>query len=660
MRLLFDIETDNLLPKVSKLHMISCVDIDSGKKYSFFEPSRKNMSNGISSPHYAGNIKDGLELLTHADTLLGHNIIGYDIPALHKLTGFHYDKEIIDTLVLSYMMFPEIKNMDFARAEQKQREGKEHIPIKFYGRHSLEAWGHRLGEYKGDFSDYENFTQEMVNYCEQDVNVNFEMWNRFQKTLPPMDAIKLEMDVAKICFEQEQFGVLFDKEKGQALYDKLNAMRDDIRVDLRSTFRGWKKEMKTPQYFQIDYQGQVFRESTQAGVTSTAYLSLKAQGIKATKKSLQELITAGPNKYRIVHFNPASNLHVARAFSEKYGWVPKEFNEKDGSPRINTEILKKLPFKEAKQLIEYEVLQDRCEKLNEGRKAPYLKVLDAENRIHGSLISCGTPTYRATHRNPNLSQVPAGTVPYGMEFRELFTVPKGYYMCGTDAEGLELRALAHYLYPYDNGVFAKAASEGKKEDGTDPHTVNMKAMGLDSRDLCKTVTYAVLYGAGPGKVKLEVGCTFPKAKALIDRFTARVLGYSTLLSTIENRFEENIPLISLDGRKLSIRKKFAVLNTLIQSAGAIICKRWMVFNDTSFRELGFKTTPWYVPKTEKDLIQQIIWSHDEFQYQVHECVDQVELKNILKQNMKLTEKYYKVKCPLDCGVDFGLTWASTH
>jgi len=655
MRNLFDIETDNLLPKVSKLHMISCIDVDSGLQRTFFNPKDK-----IKSPHYAGNLKDGLELLEASDTLLGHNIIGYDIPALHKLTGFNYDKEIIDTLVLSYMMYPEIKNMDFARAEQKAAEGKQHIPIQFYGRHSLEAWGHRLGNYKGDFSDYENFTQEMVDYGEQDPRVNFEMWNRFQKTLPPMDAIKLEMDVAKICFEQEQFGVLFDKEKGQALYDKLNLMRDDIRVDLRSTFRGWKKEMKTPQYFEIKYEDQVFRESTQAGVASTAYLSLKAQGIKATKKSLQEKITAGPNKYRLVHFNPASNLHVARAFSEKYGWVPKEFNEKDGSPRINTEILKKLPFKEAKQLIEYEVLQDRCEKLNEGRKSPYLKVLDDQNRIHGALVSCGTPTYRATHKNPNISQVPSSEVEYGMEFRELFTVPKGYYMCGTDAEGLEMRGLAHYLYPYDGGVFAKASSEGKKEDGTDPHTLNMKAMRIDSRGTAKVCFYSIIYGAGAGRVKVELDTTYPKAKALIERFTAGVAGYADLLAAIEERFINGIPLLSLDGRKLSIRKQFAVLSTLIQSSGAIICKRWMVLNDQSFRDLGWKTTPWYAPKTEADIIQQIIWSHDEFQYQVHECVDQQELKSILKQNMKFTEKYYKVKCPLDCGVDFGLTWASTH
>src|SRR3546814_15876864 len=115
-----------------------------------------------------------------------------------------------------------------------------------------------------------------------------------------------------------------------------------------------------------------------------------------------------------------------------------------------------------------------------------------------------------THSTPNVAQVPSlvnakGTVPYGKECRSLFTVAKGNLLCGCDAEGLELRMLAHYMDQFDGGEYANTVGNGKKEDGTDVQPVNQKSLRLTSRHTAKTWIYAKLYVAGLLKLGMESG-----------------------------------------------------------------------------------------------------------------------------------------------------------
>lgn len=482
MRLVFDIETDGLLDTVTTLHCICATDIDTNREYSF----------------YGATLKDGLELLENATALIGHNIVGYDLVAIKMLyPGFNPKGEILDTLVVSMILYPEIKEQDFMLRSIQQRDGKELFPGSQIGKHSLEAWGHRLGEYKDDFGRlpdgkldpdrFKIFTWEMLEYCLQDVRVNVKMYERFATRLPNRQTLGLEHAVAKICIKQELFGWPFDVGNAEALWTLLTDQKNHIKERLQARFLGWVEETKTPEYYEIVFDGQSFRSSTKAGVVDEAYLSLKSQGMKVTKKLVTELAKAGPNKTIRRKFNPTSAIHVAKAFEEKYGWKPREF-DKLGNPLINEDILtaleKKIP--EAGMILEYQMLQDRCEKLKDG-KSGWLK-LQKNGRIHGRVIPNGTPTCRARHTTPNVAQVPAVKKPYGKECRQLFTCDPGYVLIGSDASGLELRVLSHYLFPFDGGRYARIVTEGRSEDGTDIHTLNAESVGI-TRDEAKTLIY---------------------------------------------------------------------------------------------------------------------------------------------------------------------------
>jgi DNA polymerase I-like protein with 3'-5' exonuclease and polymerase domains len=190
----------------------------------------------------------------------------------------------------------------------------------------------------------------------------------------------------------------------------------------------------------------------------------------------------------------------------KYGWEPVKKTEK-GTPVVDDEVLQSLAskYEEAGLLAEYFLLKKRIGQVAEGKQG-WLKVYDpSDNRIHGYVNTMGTRTFRMSHSKPNLAQVPAGRSPWGKECRELFTVPEGCKLVGCDASGLELRGLAHFLGYYDKGEYAKAVIHGNKEEGTDAHTLNMKALGLSSRDDAKTWFYAFIYGAGNAKLGAVMG-----------------------------------------------------------------------------------------------------------------------------------------------------------
>ena len=126
------------------------------------------------------SIRDGINQIMEADTLAGHNLIGYDLAVLRKLCdSFDTDATVIDTLVLSRLYHPNLMEID------KRRQWR-HMPLQLYGRHSLEAYGYRLGEYKGDFgktSDWQQWSQEMQDYMVQDVKVTTKLCDHFRPYL---------------------------------------------------------------------------------------------------------------------------------------------------------------------------------------------------------------------------------------------------------------------------------------------------------------------------------------------------------------------------------------------------------------------------------------------------------------------------------------------
>lgn len=450
MAFVFDIETNGLLDATTTLHSLVIKDTTSKMLYSCTDHSPDCLS-----------IAEGLKILEEAECIAGHNIICFDLPAIKKLYPDWNPKGMVrDTLVLSRLIYPDLKDRDFARLRNPRMRN---IPKDLIGRHSLKAWGYRLSEKKdtfGETSDWSQWSPEMQIYCEQDVIVTECLWERFQQMNYSEKAIRLEHQFQQIIFQQEQNGFPFDYEAAEKLYAELCAEREEIKQRLQDLFPPVDK-----------------------GDWFIPKVNNKTKGYKKGVKIWRP---------KIVPFNPASRDDIAERLKSAHGWQPAEFSD-TGKPKIDDEVLQSLPYPEAKELARYFLLQKRLGQIGDGAQA-WLKVAEKENidvyddrcnnelrqtlyRIHGRVTTNGAVTGRCTHHDPNLAQVPAVGVPWGHECRSLFYAPDNWRLLGCDASGLELRCLVHYMARYDNGAYAQVILHG------DIHWANAQNLGLVPKDM---------------------------------------------------------------------------------------------------------------------------------------------------------------------------------
>ena len=176
---MFDLETNGLLHDATRIHCIALHWGEDDRTESFND--EKYTSNPKELPMARNHsITTALSWLETADVLIGHNIIGFDIPIIKRLyPWFSPSAVIVDTLLLSRLYHPNLFDID-------QKHAWNHMPLQLYGRHSLEAYGYRLGEYKGNFgktTDWKDWSQEMQDYCIQDVVVTNKLWKHFHPYL---------------------------------------------------------------------------------------------------------------------------------------------------------------------------------------------------------------------------------------------------------------------------------------------------------------------------------------------------------------------------------------------------------------------------------------------------------------------------------------------
>jgi DNA polymerase I-like protein with 3'-5' exonuclease and polymerase domains len=294
---------------------------------------------------------------------------------------------------------------------------------------------------------------------------------------------------------------------------------------------------------------------------------------------------------------------------------------------------------EAQLLTEYLLVQKRLGMLAEGDNA-WMR-MTRQGRIHGQIITNGAVTGRATHRNPNIAQVPAVGALYGKDCRSLFTASKHKVLVGVDVSGLELRMLAHFMAKYDDGAYGKEVVEG------DVHTVNMNAAGLESRNDSKRFIYAFLYGAGDAKIGQVVGKGPKHGKRLKQRFLERTPALARLISAVQHAAGRGY-LVGLDGRRLTVRSVHSSLNLLLQSAGALICKQWMVEVDQMITEMQWT-----------DKVQQVAWVHDECQFDCDPDIAEEFGKKVVECITK-AGVFFEIKIPLSGEYKIGNNWAETH
>lgn len=386
---------------------------------------------------------------------------------------------------------------------------------------------------------------------------------------------------------------------------------------------------------------------------------------------------------KLVEFNPGSRAHVTRMLVQRYGWKPVKFtkNKEKPIPIVDDDILRSLPYPEAPLLANYYLTMKRLGALSNGKKA-WLKVVQETKavngeplyRVHGRVNTIGTTTYRPSFSDPNMGQVAKNTAAtleapqypelWGDKCRDLFEAASPYALVGHDGSSLELCMLGHYVYRFDGGAYAKSVAEGRKEDATDPHSwmrdaiigTNLIGEGDRGRDHSKTTMYAYLYGAGDEKIgsiilpkgtkkeKVDIGAEI-KFK-LITKFTA----LAQLQKLIETTVEDKKSLPGLDGRILRVRKAHAALNTLLQSAGAIVMKKSLVLLDAALQANGL------IPGQHYEFVANV---YDEAQAEVlPECVELY--KKLAVQSVPEAGIALKMRCALSADASVGHSWRDTH
>ena len=495
------------------------------------------------------------------------------IDKFYMHNGISFDRRVINDLTYATIPFEGV--IDTLILSQLFN------PIRDKG-HSLEAWGERLGFNKGKKpEDFSHYSDDMLYYCQRDVDVTRKLISYLvgEGSNFSDQSIKLEHKIRVLIDQQERNGFYLKEDKIMLLMNKFEDEAQQLEENLQSVFPPTIIELKT--------------------------------------------------KTKEIPFNPASRQQIAERLMAK-GWKPKQRTEK-GNIIVSDEILDTLDIPEAKIMSRYLLLKKRISQIRQ-----WIKYVDPVGRVHGEVMTLRTVTGRMAHHKPNMAQVPSIHSPYGTDCRECWTVsdPENYSLVGTDASGLEIRALAHYMGDKD---YIKEVIEG------DIHSANQQMTNLKTRDQAKTFLYALIYGAGAAKISKIVGTTLSEGENLIKTYMTKVPALKKLRSHVDDAAKAKI-IRGLDGGQLHIRSYHAALNSLIQGAGAIICKQWLV----------------QMMHHAKDLDVRLVASiHDEYQFEVHNK-DIKEFCAITKTAMKESQEILHVKCPLDNQFKVGATWADTH
>jgi DNA polymerase I len=549
------------------------------------------------------NEKEILDVLNKATVLIGHNIFGYDLIVLKKLFNFDYqNKTCIDTKLMAQLIYPD-----------------RH---KGYSLNALSI--DLLGDSKLESPMFDKLTDEMIIYCKQDTELTYKLFDFMSDKLTEFDkAFKMEFKFAKYMSYQVHNGFRLDVKATEKLYEDLNTKY----IEQKSKLMRIMPPVR-------DY---------------TLYNKKKAEGkvLDINKNSF----TYESGKYGKIreHIfkddepNPNSRQQIINFLKERYEWEPSEFTEKN-TPKIDETILNGLDYPEAKAFAELFTLSKKMGMIKNERGG-WLNFIRGD-RVHGQINTIGANTARCTHSKPNMSQCDKA-------MRQVWIPTEDWKLIDMDCSGLELRLLAHYLFPYDAGNYADIVLNG------DVHTYNKEIVGLNERNSAKTFIYALVYGAGNKKLGTVMAEDSNKnnlsdiqlltsGKKARNKVINDVIGYEELMVDIQTVIKQRKFLKSIDGRKLYPRSDYSALNLLIQSAGAIICKTWTVNTcDLIISKIGFDN--W-------GLCANV---HDEIVIEAHPSVVDI-IKECGKEAIKLTKEQLNVKIELDIDTHVGDNWAEVH
>ena len=634
--LVFDIETDGLLekqgkkPRLTKMHCVAVQNFHTGEEVQF-------------RPH---ELEAAVSYLGEADVLIGHNITGFDIPVIDRFfeSDWRTSHRVIDTLKVGQMQFI----TDLRWRDMNLMKYNKTFPKELAGRHSLEAWGHRIGYQKDDFgkhTDWSTYSERMMKYCIQDVRVNTELlrWMLERKRGVrgmkwSWESFELESQFGYILDMQQRNGFGFNEDAAYKLVAPLRKQMEDIKTELHIHHcRGFD--------LPDGPNGGKFipkRDNKTRGYT---------KGVPVWKTKWHD-------------FNPGSAHHIIKYLQQAHQWEPQEFT-KAGQPKTDAATLRDLPYPAIPLLTKYAIASKIVSMAYDGSQAWLQKVTPA-GTIHGRVLATGTRTNRCSHKNPNVAQTPKVGKPYGEECRSMWRPTRhadGWVLVGADASGIELRMMAERMARFDDGEFIEVVLDG------DPHTFMMEGTGIYIRNNQKTWTYAKIYGAGFVKLGMIILADWREAleqgltdKPVPDLKAARGLGQSSqaqlmkklpalsMLQKAAHRAYRRQWMYSYDGRLVWVNAKHSALNTVLQSDAATVMKKAAVILDEHLWQT-------YGPHGEEYGYCANI--HDEWQIET-KPEHAEDIGKLATASITEAGEAFNLRIPLAGEYKVGDTWAETH
>lgn len=645
MKVVIDIEA-NGLHNPTKIWVAVCKNIATGKYYIF-----RNVHEPVERDRFC-------RFLDGCDVLIGHNYLGYDGIHIERLAGYPLRvDQVIDTLVVS-------KSVDYPRKG-----------------HSVEDYGLEFGIEKGKFNDFSKYSEEMESYCIRDVDITERIYRKYRSYINnPLrnSSLRLEHNFQLVCNDLEKNGFAFNKAKAQQLLDKVKSELAVIDADILSSFPprevlireftpkatkfGTISKSSVPRLLHermADFEiGKTYRHTRSEAFNPSSHRQiiqiLNEAGWHPTDKTKTHIETER-ELGKLRHKSKDDLTHAALVDKlkqlQKVGWKVNE---------NNLDTLPPSAPKPARMLAKRILLESRRRSLVE-----WLGLVGEDDRIHGKFYAIGAWTHRMAHQNPNTANIPnefdmSGKKKlYGKELRSLWMAPKNRLLIGCDAEGIQLRIFAHYI---NDPEFTEAIINGKKEDKSDPHSLNQSILGsvCKSRAAAKRYIFALLLGAGQGKLREILDCDERAATEAYNRLLERYTGLAYLKEEVIPADAKQGWFVGLDGRAVVIpgtdtgSKRHLAMSGYLQNGEAVVMK--------------LATMKWW-PKLKDYGAKLVNFVHDEWQVECPNDVDVALLiAKMMADSLKQVGEDLGLKCPLagsywnDDLKDYTIAtnWSKTH
>jgi DNA polymerase I-like protein with 3'-5' exonuclease and polymerase domains len=623
---IFDIETDGLLDTLSRLHCLVA---------HTYEDNQLLEETIVTNPLELANF------LSNQEILVGHNVKRYDFPAIEKLTGYKHTGQVIDTLALSWYLYPN-------EAE-----------------HGLEVWGERVGVAKPVITDWENLeTEDYINRCRQDVVINSIIFGNFINYLKElyqnedyhrlMAYLTWKLDCAA---EQEANPLTIDRDHCKKVLQDILTLIDEKKANLANAMPKVNKYMvkkKPSKMFTVK------GELTKAGVN---WLELLAENdLEADFEGEITLIKSTEEP------NPTSTTQL-KAWLFSLGWQPTVFNYVKENE--STRAVPQIQDKDKKLCPNILVLAETYPVLNElkglfmlqhriGVLNGFLECSNEQGKMSAQIAGF-TNTLRFKHKKP-VANLPSVDKPYGKEIRGAIIAPDDNHLfCGSDMSSLEDTTKQHYMYFYDPDYVTQM-----RIPGFDPHLDIAVLSGMLTpeqvnehklfeatkgeqgvsykkvRTKAKIVNFSGIYGAGPAKIALTTGMSFEEATLLHKIYwernkSVKQISKDCVIKEVKNQMWLYNPVSGFWYSLRIIKDSFSTLN---QGTG-VYCF------DTHIRNV------------RKQGIVISLQYHDEIGFSFLKK-DQQEVKNKLNKAIELTNKALCLNVPLGISIDIGNNYAEAH